>query len=185
VSERTKHDVEIQNVVAVASLDQKMDLPAIMKVFRKVEYRPKRFPGLVFKIKNPKTTTLIFGSGKMVCTGAKSEKLAISAVRKVVRELKNAGFIIMGSPKIEIVNIVGTANVGGMVDLEAASDIPDNVMYEPEQFPGMIYRMEEPKVVILIFGSGKMVLTGAKREDQVNDAAEKMISILLENDLVY
>ncbi len=185
MSERTKHDVKIQNVVAVATLDQKIDLLAIMNVFRKVEYRPKQFPGLVFRLKYPKTTTLIFRSGKMVCTGAKSEKLAISAVRKVVRELKKAGFIIMGSPKIEIVNSVSTANVGGEIDLEVASDILDNVMYEPEQFPGLIYRMEEPKMVILIFATGKMVLTGAKGEDQVNEAVEKIISILIENDLIY
>ncbi len=172
-------------MVAVATLDQNMDLLAMMDVFRNVEYRPKQFPGLVFRLKYPKTTTLIFRSGKMVCTGAKSEKLAISAVRKVVREVKKAGFIIVGSPKIEIVNIVSTANVGGEVDLEVASDILDNVMYEPEQFPGLIYRMEEPKMVILIFATGKMVLTGAKRTDQVNEAVEKIISILIENDLVY
>jgi len=185
VSERIKQDVEIQNVVAVASLDQKMDLLAILKIFRNVEYRPKRFPGLVFKLKKPKTATLIFRSGKMVCTGAKSEKLAISALRKVVRELKKAGFIIKGIQKIEIVNIVGTADVGGDVDLEAAADVLNNVMYEPEQFPGMIYRMEEPKVVLLIFRSGKMVITGAKREKQVNEAAEKINSILIENELIY
>ncbi len=172
-------------MVAVASLDQKMDLLAILKIFRNVNYSPKRFPGLVFRLKKPKTTTLIFSSGKMVCTGAKSEKMAKSAVSKVVRELKKADFIIRGSPKIEIVNIVGTANVGGMVDLAAASDILDNIMYEPEQFPGLIYRLGEPKVVILVFGSGKMVLTGAKWEDQVNEAVEKITSILIENELVY
>jgi len=172
-------------VVAVASLGQKIDLLAITKIFRNVEYRPKRFPGLVFKLKTPKTTTLIFSSGKMVCTGAKSKRMAISAVSKVVRELKKADFIIKGIQKIEIVNIVGTADVGGDVDLEAAADVLNNVMYEPEQFPGLIYRMEEPKVVILIFGSGKMVLTGAKREKQIHEVAEKISSIIIENELVY
>ena len=178
-------EVQIQNVVAVASLDQKFDLLSIMKVFRNVEYRPKKFPGLVFRLKSPKTATLIFTSGKLVCTGAKSEKLAISAVRKVVRELKKADFIIKRSPKIKIVNMVGTADVGGEVDLEAASDILDNTMYEPEQFPGLIYRMKEPKVVILIFRSGKLVLTGGKGEEQVHEAAEKIRGILLENKLIY
>ncbi len=185
MSERTRHDVNIQNVVAVATLDQNIDLLTIMKFFRNVEYRPKQFPGLVFRLKDPKTTTLIFRSGKMVCTGAKSEKLAISAVIKVVGELKKEGFIIRGSPKIEIVNIVCTANVGGEIDLEVASDILDNVMYEPEQFPGLVYRMEEPKVVILMFKSGKMVITGAKRAAQVNEAVDKITSILIENKLMY
>ncbi|MCW3990616.1 MAG: TATA-box-binding protein [Candidatus Bathyarchaeota archaeon] len=185
MSERTKYDIKIQNVVAVASLDQEMDLIAIMKVFGNVEYRPKRFPGLVFRLKQPKTATLIFGNGKMVCTGAKSGKIARSAVMKVVRELRKEGFIIRGSPKIDVVNVVGTADVGDKVDLEAASDILGNSMYEPEQFPGLIYRMKEPKVVILIFRSGKLVLTGGKSEDQLNEAAEKMVSILIENELIY
>jgi len=82
------NDVQIQNVVAVASLDQTIDLLSIMKGFMNVEYRPKKFPGLVYRMKSPKTSTLIFSTGKMVCTGAKSEKLAKSAVRKVVRELR-------------------------------------------------------------------------------------------------
>ncbi len=183
--EGTKHDVEIQNVVAVAALGQEMDLIAIKKIFRNVKYRPKKFPGLVFRLKQPKTTTLIFRNGKMVCTGAKSEKMARSAVMKVVRELRKEDFIIRRDPKIEIVNMVGTADVGNEVDLEAASDILDNTMYEPEQFPGMIYRMKEPKVVILVFRSGKLVLTGGKTEDQVHEATEKIISILIENELIY
>ena len=185
MSEGTKYDVEIQNVVATSSLRTSIDLLAIMKVFRNVEYRPKRFPGLVFRLKQPKTATLIFKNGKMVCTGAKSEKMAKSAVRKVVRELKKEGFIIRRSPKIKVVNIVGTADVGGSIDIEAASDILDNTMYEPEQFPGMIYRMREPKVVILMFRSGKLVLTGGKSKDQVNEAVEKVISILTEYELLY
>lgn len=179
------YQVEIQNVVAVADLKQKMDLLAIMKTFVNVKYRPKSFPGLVFKLKKPKTTTLIFRTGKMVCTGAKSEKMAKSAVKKVVSELRKAGFIIGRIKKNEIVNMVGTADAGGEVDLEAAANVLDNVMYEPEQFPGLIYRMEEPKVVVLVFRSGKMVLTGGRREDQVHEAAEKIVSILVENELVY
>jgi len=179
------YNVVIQNVVAVAALKQRIDLLAIMKIFRNVEYRPKQFPGLVFRLKKPKTTTLIFASGKMVCTGAKSENMAKSAVKKVVKELRNEGFIIRGRLKIEIVNMVGTADAGGEIDLEAAANILDNIMYEPEQFPGLIYRMEEPKVVILLFRSGKMVLTGGKREDQVHESTEKIVSILIENGLIY
>ncbi len=177
--------ISIENVVASATLDQKIDLVSIMKVFRNVEYRPKQFPGLVFRLKRPKTATLIFGSGKMVCTGAKSEKLAQSAVKKVVRELKNSGIIILGRPKIVIQNIVASANLGGRIDLEKAAEIMDNVMYEPEQFPGLIYRMKEPKVVMLLFASGKLVCTGAKHEDMVREAVEKLHGILEEEVLIY
>ncbi|RLI09300.1 TATA box-binding protein [Candidatus Bathyarchaeota archaeon] len=180
-----KLQISIENVVASATLDQKIDLLSIMKVFRNVEYRPKQFPGLVFRLKRPKTATLIFGSGKMVCTGAKSEKQARSAVRKVVRELKNSGIIILGRPEIVIQNIVASANLGGRIDLETAADVMDNVMYEPEQFPGLIYRMAEPKVVMLLFASGKLVCTGAKNEEMVREAVEKLHAILEEEDLIY
>ena len=185
MSKTNPYDVKIQNVVASASLDQKINLLDIMKVFRNVEYRPKQFPGLVFRLKKPKTATLIFGSGKMVCTGAKSEKQARSAVMKVVRELKTNGIIILGKPRIVIQNIVASANLHGKIDLENAADIMDNVMYEPEQFPGLIYRMREPKVVLLLFASGKLVCTGAKHEDMVREAVEKVRATLIDYDLLF
>jgi len=185
MSETSPYDVKIQNVVAVASLDQKINLLDIMKVFRNVEYRPKKFPGLVFRLKRPKTATLIFTTGKMVCTGAKSEKQARSAVKKVVRELKTNGIIILGNPKIVVQNMVASANLHGKIDLETMSDVLENVMYEPEQFPGLIYRMTEPKVVLLVFASGKLVITGAKREEQVHEAVEKIRAILIDYELLY
>ena len=178
-------NVNVENVVATATLGQKIDLLAIMKVFRNVEYRPKKFPGLVFRLKRPKTTTLIFSTGKMVCTGAKSEKMARSAVEKVVRELKDKGIFILGKPEIVVQNIVATANVHGLVDLEAAADILDNVMYEPDQFPGLIYRMGDPKVVILVFASGKLVCTGGKSAEMVGVAVAKLHGILEDYGLIY
>jgi transcription initiation factor TFIID TATA-box-binding protein len=178
-------DINIVNVVASASLDQKINLLDIMKVFRNVEYRPKQFPGLVFRLKRPKTATLIFGSGKMVCTGAKSEKMARSAVKKVVRELKNNGIIILGKPKIVIQNIVASANLHGKIDLETAADIMDNVMYEPEQFPGLIYRMQDPKTVLLLFATGKLVCTGAKSEEMVYESVAKVYEVLDDYDLLF
>jgi transcription initiation factor TFIID TATA-box-binding protein len=137
VAETLDLEIVIQNVVASASLDQKFNLLDIVKTFSNVEYNPKRFPGLVFRLKRPKTATLIFSTGKMVCTGAKSEKLAKSAVNKVVRELKKNGIVVLGKPVIIIQNIVASANLHSQVDLETASDVLDNVMYEPEQFPGL------------------------------------------------
>jgi transcription initiation factor TFIID TATA-box-binding protein len=178
-------DINVVNVVASASLDQKIDLLAILKVFRNVEYRPKQFPGLVFRLKRPKTATLIFGSGKMVCTGAKSEKMARRAVNKVVRELKNNGIIILGKPTITIQNMVASANLHGSIDLETAADILDNVMYEPEQFPGLIYRMKDPKTVLLLFASGKLVCTGAKSEEMVYESIVKIYGVLDDYDLLF
>ncbi len=178
-------DISVENVVATATLNQKLDLIAIMKVFRNVEYRPKKFPGLVFRLKRPKTATLIFSTGKMVCTGAKSDKLAHSAINKVVRELKSNGIIILGKPEIKVQNIVATANLHTYIDLEAAADILDNVLYEPEQFPALIYRMAEPKVVILVFASGKLVCTGAKSAEMVDRAIIQVHGILDEYGLLF
>ncbi len=182
---KVKAIINIENVVASATLNQKVDLNAVVKGFPGVEYRPEQFPGLVFRLKRPKTATLIFNSGKMVCTGAKSEKEARRAVMKVVKELKKGGIIIIGKPELKIQNIVASASLGGRIDLEKAAYDLGKTMYEPEQFPGLIYRMAEPKVVILLFASGKLVCTGAKKEQDVYDAVHKLHEILEEQDLLF
>jgi transcription initiation factor TFIID TATA-box-binding protein len=177
--------VKIENVVASATLNQRIDLQAVVKSYPGVEYRPEQFPGLVFRLKRPKTATLIFNSGKMVCTGAKSEKEARGAVMKVVRELKKSGIVIISRPELKIQNIVASANLGGMIDLEKSAFTLGKTMYEPEQFPGLIYRMAEPKVVILLFASGKLVCTGAKKEEDVYRAVEKLHQRLEAEELIY
>jgi transcription initiation factor TFIID TATA-box-binding protein len=180
-----KASINIENVVASASLEQNIDLNSVVKAFPSVEYRPEQFPGLVFRLKKPKTATLIFGSGKMVCTGAKSERQAKTAVRKVVRELKNNGIVIVGKPTIVVQNIVASASLGGRIDLEKSTYTLGRTMYEPEQFPGLIYRMEKPKVVILLFASGKLVCTGAKHEDEVYESVTKLHVRLETDELIY
>jgi len=181
---KTKAIVQIQNVVAAATLNQRVDLNAVMKSYPGVEYRPEQFPGLVFRIRRPKTATLIFSSGKMVCTGAKSEKEARRAVMTVVKELRKGGIIIIGKPDVKVVNMVASASLGGKVDLEAVST-RGKTMYEPEQFPGLIYRMDDPKVVILVFASGNLVCTGARKEQDVYDAVQKLHSSLEEQNLIF
>jgi transcription initiation factor TFIID TATA-box-binding protein len=182
---KDKDSISIENVVASATLNQKVDLNAVVKGYPGVEYRPEQFPGLVFRLKRPKTATLIFSSGKMVCTGAKSEKEARRAVMKVIKELKKGGIIIISKPEMKIQNIVASGNLGGMIDLEKAAYSLGRSMYEPEQFPGLIYRMEEPKVVILLFASGKLVCTGAKKEEDVYVAVEKLHGLLEEKALIF
>jgi transcription initiation factor TFIID TATA-box-binding protein len=177
--------VKIENVVASATLNQKIDLKAVVKSYPGVEYRPEQFPGLVFRLKRPKTATLIFNSGKMVCTGAKSEKEARGAVMKVIRELKKSGIVIISKPELKIQNIVASANLGGMIDLEKSAFTLGKTMYEPEQFPGLIFRMDEPKVVILLFASGKLVCTGAKKEEDVYKAVDKLHRRLEREELIY
>ena len=182
---KVKAIISIENVVASATLNQKIDLNAVVKGYPGVEYRPEQFPGLVFRLKRPKTATLIFNSGKMVCTGAKSEKEARGAIMKVVKELKKGGIIIISKPDLKVVNIVASASLGGMIDLEKAAFTLGKTMYEPEQFPGLIYRMDDPKVVILLFASGKLVCTGAKKEQDVYDAVQKLHTLLEEKSLIF
>lgn len=178
----SKPKISIVNVVASGSLKHGIDLNAIVNAFPKVEYRPQVFPGLVFKLKRPKTATLIFNTGKMVCTGAKSVKEARRAIRKVVRELKREGIIITGKPEIKIQNIVASIDLGMSIDVEecifAVSCLGKQVMYEPDQFPGAIYRMEEPRCVFLIFSTGKLVCVGTTREADVYKAVENLVTIL-------
>jgi transcription initiation factor TFIID TATA-box-binding protein len=157
----------------------------VQKGYRDVDYHPDRFPGLVFRIKKPKATALIFGNGKMVCTGTKSEKDARRAVMKVTRELKKGCIVIVGEPEISIQNVVASVQLGGMVDLEKAAYTLGHAMYEPEQFPGLIYHMDEPKVVFLLFASGKLVCAGAKKEPEAYAAVEKLQLLLEETELIY
>ena len=121
----------------------------------------------------------------MVCTGAKSEKESRSAVEKVVKELRGEGIQITEKPVVNIQNIVASAELGGEIDLESLVYKLSKVMYEPEQFPGAVYRMDEPKVVFLIFSAGKLVCVGAKKEEQVYEAVDKIQALLEEKELIY
>jgi len=155
--------INIENVVATAALHQNIDLNSIVRIFPAVEYRPEQFPGLVYHLRKPKTTSLLFSSGKMVCTGAKSERQARKAVMKVVEELKRNGVVILSKPETQIQNIVASVGLGGRVDLEKVTYSLKRTMYEPKQFPGLIYRMDDPKVVILTFSTGNSFVQAPRK----------------------
>ena len=176
--------IEIVNVVASATIDQKLDLNKIQKKFPNVEYNPELFPGAVFRLKSPKTATLLFSTGKMVCTGSRSEEMAVKAVNTVVQKLRKEGFKIKKNAVVIVQNIVSSINLGGKVHLEKAARTLPRSMYEPEQFPGVIHRMIDPKTVILIFSSGKLVCTGAKTEKDVYRSVNNLHSMLEEKDLM-
>jgi transcription initiation factor TFIID TATA-box-binding protein len=176
--------IEIVNVVASASIDQKLDLNIIADKFPDVEYHPEQFPGAVFRLRNPKTATLLFSTGKMVCTGSRSEEMAVKAVNTVVTKLRKEGIKIKKNAVVIVQNIVSSINLGGKVSIEQVALKLPRSMYEPEQFPGVIHRMVDPKVVILIFASGKLVCTGGKIEKDVYRAVNNLHSMLEEKDLM-
>ncbi|MHB8566953.1 MAG: TATA-box-binding protein [Nitrososphaerales archaeon] len=171
---QTKAIIRIENVVASSNINQTVDLYQITRTFEDVEYHPDVFPGLVFRLKVPRSATLIFSSGKMVCTGAKSEEQAIRAVKAVVQKLRRGRIDIRNEPMTVVQNIVASASLGGRVHLEEAARQLPKSMYEPEQFPGLIHRMADPKTVILLFASGKIVCTGAKKEAEVYRAVNNL-----------
>ncbi len=176
-----KPEANIENIVATVILDHGLDLNLIEARIVDVEYNPDQFPGLIYRMRNPRVTALIFKSGKMVVTGTKSINELVYAVKRLLKNLQEHGIEIRGRPKIQIQNIVASANLHVNVDLEKAAFVLPGSMYEPDQFPGLIYRMDKPRVVLLIFSSGKMVITGAKRENEVYEAVEKIYTILKEN----
>ena len=180
----TKPIVSIENVVASASVDQAIDLKDVTKKFPETEWHPDQFPGLVFRLTSPKTATLIFRSGKMVCTGGKSEAMSIKAVRTVVQKLRKGKIKIKKDAVITVQNIVASGSLGGKIHLEDAARRLPRSMYEPEQFPGLIHRMVDPKTVLLLFASGKLVCTGAKKESDVYKSVHNIHALLEEKDLM-
>lgn len=181
---QTKPIVSIENVVASVSVNQRIDLKEIVKHFPDTEYYPEKFLGLVYRLKSPKTATLIFSTGKFVCTGAKSEAQSINAVKTIVQELQKGKIKIKNEPEITIQNIVASVNLGGKVHLEPAARSMPRSIYEPEQFLGLIHRMFDPKAVMLIFASRKLVCAGTKKESEVYRAVHHIHAMLEEKNLM-
>jgi transcription initiation factor TFIID TATA-box-binding protein len=167
---------KIENVVASASLGTELDLQALAVSLDGADYEPEQFPGLIYRLKEPKTATLLFRSGKVVCTGAKSLDQVKLAIDKVTTQIRKAGISLDSEPKIEVQNIVASSDLGQKINLNVIAITLglERVEYEPEQFPGLVYRLDEPKVVLLLFGSGKLVCTGARRPQDVEAAVDKI-----------
>jgi len=176
-----KIDFKIENVVAtvIMEITEKIDLTKIARKFEDVEYNPERFPGLIMRITDPKATFLIFSTGKMVITGLRRADEASPGVKKIIKSIKRAG-ISVSNPEITIQNIVASGDLHTFIDLNMAAIIMENVMYEPEVFPGLIYRMQDPKTVFLIFSTGKVVCTGAKNKKFVKEAFLKLNLVVRE-----
>ncbi|MBD3194447.1 MAG: TATA-box-binding protein [Candidatus Lokiarchaeota archaeon] len=177
-------DFKIENVVAtvVVEIEEKIDLTKIARKHVDVEYNPERFPGLVMRIEKPKATILIFSTGKMVVTGMRKASEAEAVVDKAIKKIKKAG-INVGEPEITIQNIVASGDLHTHVDLNMGAIVMEYAMYEPEVFPGLIYRMQVPKTVFLIFSTGKIVCTGTKNKEDVRVAVIKLNKEIRELDI--
>lgn len=162
------------------NLGVKLDLKIISLHAINSEYNPKRFAAVIMRIRDPKSTALIFSSGKMVCTGAKSETDSKLASRKFARIIQKIGFKVTFKD-FKIQNIVASCDVGFPIRLDSLVLQHSNfASFEPEIFPGLIYRMVKPKIVLLIFVSGKLVITGGKQREDIQLAFDNIYPILLE-----
>lgn len=169
---------QLQNIVSTVNLNCKLDLKKIALHARNAEYNPKRFAAVIMRIREPRTTALIFSSGKMVCTGAKSEGDSRLAARKYARIIQKLGFPAKFLD-FKIQNMVGSCDVKFPIRLEGlVLSHGQFSSYEPELFPGLIYRMVKPRIVLLIFVSGKVVLTGAKIRKEIYEAFDNIYPIL-------
>ncbi len=166
--------IKIENVVASASLGVPIKLEKLVSKLDGIEYEPEQFPGLVMRIKNPKAASLIFSSGKIVCTGAKSPTDAKKVVGIIVRRVRSIGFKIPSNYKVKLENIVASAKLPTELNLDHIAFTLENTEYEPEQFPGLVFRMSDPKVTFLLFGSGKIICTGGRSIADVKRAVEKI-----------
>jgi len=172
----TTESIEIENVVASSDIGQELDLDTLYADFQGADYNPDNFPGLVYRMDEPKAAALIFRSGKVVCTGANSIANVTTALETVFDELRALGIDVVVSPNIEVQNIVSSGDLGQALNLNAiAIGLGlERVEYEPEQFPGLVYRLDNPAVVVLLFGSGKSVVTGGNEPDDAEEALMKI-----------
>ena len=169
-------EIRVQNIVASVVTGESFDLDYISSQLEEAEYTPERFPGLIYKLKEPKTALLIFTSGKLVCTGAKTVQMVHEAVDKVRKRFNSIGIEIKRDPEIKVQNIVATSALNKDINLTSIAITLglENVEYEPEQFPGLVYRISERKAVALLFTTGKMVCTGTKNIEDIKIVLEKI-----------
>jgi len=169
-------EVKVENIVASTSFAEKLDLDVIAQALEEAEYEPEQFPGLVYRLNNPKTATLLFRSGAANCTGAKNIEDVKTTIKIIAEKLEKIGVKVHKNPEIVIQNIVATSDLGGELNLSevAVSLGLENVEYEPEQFPGLVYRVREPRVAMLLFGSGKIVCAGARKIEDVSLAVNNL-----------
>jgi transcription initiation factor TFIID TATA-box-binding protein len=171
-------EIKVVNIVVSASLGQDIPLEKMAATLSNTEYNPEQFPGLVIRIKEPKTSALIFSSGKIVCTGARSMDKVHESIKKIIKSLEKIKVKIKEVPEVKIQNIVAAGSVGMDLNLNMLAMRLDNTEYEPEQFPGLVYKLPEKKATFLLFSNGKVVCTGTKSEEEVHKALDALIENL-------
>ncbi len=177
---KEKASLKIQNIVATTSLGKEVPLIKLTKADPNTEYNPEQFPGLVLRIKQPKSAVLVFSSGNLVCTGTKSIAQVRQVIDQVIKILRKINVKVTDKPKITVQNIVASGNIEIPLNLNYLALELENTEYEPEQFPGLVYKLAEPNATFLLFSNGKLVCTGTKNNEQLEDSITQLIKKIKE-----
>lgn len=173
-----KKEITIVNIVVSSSLEKDIPLEKMAATLPNTEYNPEQFPGLVLRIKDPKTSALIFSSGKIVCTGARNLEDVGKSIQSIIKSLKKLDIVVTIEPEITVQNIVASGSIGMDLNLNVLGLKLPNTEYEPEQFPGLVHKLKGTNATFLLFSNGKIVCTGTKTEEQVNNATDLLIENL-------
>jgi len=169
-----KSNLKVQNIVATTSLGKPISLTQLAKTQSNTEYNPEQFPGLVLRVPKPKSAVLVFSSGNLVCTGTKSIGQVKLVIKAVIRQLAKIGVRVKDKPKITVQNIVASGNINIPLNLNFLALELENTEYEPEQFPGLVYKLAEPTATFLLFTNGKLVCTGTKNREQLEESMRNL-----------
>jgi transcription initiation factor TFIID TATA-box-binding protein len=171
-------EIKIQNIVVSSSLGHDIPLIKLAEALPNTEYNPEQFPGLVMRIKEPKTSALIFSSGNIVCTGAKSIKKVKESINKIIKNLAKIKIRIKIKPKITVQNMVASGSIKMDLNLNTLAMKLRNTEYEPEQFPGLVYKLPGTRATFLLFSNGKIVCTGTRSEANLKESVAKLVQTL-------
>ena len=166
---------KIQNIVATTSLEKPVPLTKLARTQPNTEYNPETFPGLILRVKEPKSAVLVFSSGNLVCTGTKSTAQVKKVINQVIKQLKKINVKVTIKPKIEVQNIVASGTINLKLNLNFLALEMENTEYEPEQFPGLVYKLENPNATFLLFSNGKLVCTGTKNKAQLEESMKQLL----------
>jgi transcription initiation factor TFIID TATA-box-binding protein len=173
-----KGNLSVQNIVATASLGKPVSLTKLARTQSNTEYNPEQFPGLVLRIKKPKSAVLVFSSGNLVCTGTKSVAQVKEVIEQVIKQIGKIGVKITDKPKITVQNIVASGSIDLTLNLNVLALQLENTEYEPEQFPGLVYKLPTTRATFLLFSNGKIVCTGTRSESKLREAVEMLVRVL-------
>lgn len=171
---KSKSNLKIQNIVATTSLGKPISLTKLARMHSNTEYNPEQFPGLVLRVKEPKSAVLVFSSGNLVCTGTKSVAQVKEVIEAVIKQIAKIGIRITDRPKITVQNIVASGSIDISLNLNMLALQLENTEYEPEQFPGLVYKLVEPPATFLLFSNGKLVCTGTKDKEQLEESIRQL-----------